>query len=159
MVKSIPTGEFLTSPNELSYLVQTKEQDDSYLVEVPKRDLSDSDVNLGEVYRAAFTPSFSSSTGDQPEQNQESSRPPHPGPPTTVGETRTVEIENTREQGNGNARVERGYVIIVPETTLGDRVKIKVTDVRENMAFARPLSARTQSPIQPNVDSPREFSV
>ena len=36
MVKSMLTGEFLTSPNELSYLVQIKEQDDSYVIEVPE---------------------------------------------------------------------------------------------------------------------------
>jgi predicted RNA-binding protein with TRAM domain len=41
----------------------------------------------------------------------------------------------TREQGDGIARVERGYVIIVPDTELNDRVTVKITEVRENLAF------------------------
>ncbi|MFC6906734.1 TRAM domain-containing protein [Halalkalicoccus tibetensis] len=37
-------------------------------------------------------------------------------PPVTEGNHRTVEIETIGEQGDGIARVERGYVVIVPDT-------------------------------------------
>ena len=36
----------------------------------------------------------------------------------------------------GIGRVERGYVIIVSDTELGDQVVIEVTNVRQNVAFA-----------------------
>ncbi len=54
----------------------------------------------------------------------------------TEGETRTVEIEDLGEQGDGLTRVERGYVIIVADTEKGERVRIEINTVRENVAFA-----------------------
>ncbi len=44
------------------------------------------------------------------------------------------EIEDLGKQGDGIARVERGYVIIVPDTEVGERVKIEVTEVKSNFA-------------------------
>ncbi|OYR81860.1 deoxyribonuclease, partial [Halorubrum sp. E3] len=40
------------------------------------------------------------------------------------------------DQGDGIAKVERGYVVIVPETSVGDRVTVEIQQVRENVAFA-----------------------
>lgn len=56
-------------------------------------------------------------------------------PPVQAGESREVDIEDIGNQGDGIARVERGYVIIVSETERGDRVTIEITTVRENVAF------------------------
>jgi predicted RNA-binding protein with TRAM domain len=47
---------------------------------------------------------------------------------------RYVEVEDLGKQGDGIARVERGYVIIVPGTEVGERVKIEVTEVKSNFA-------------------------
>ena len=57
------------------------------------------------------------------------------GPPVQSGEIREVEIETLGDQGDGIARVERGYVIIVPGTEKGDQVRIEITTVRDNVAF------------------------
>lgn len=57
-------------------------------------------------------------------------------PPVETGETRQVEIESIGEQGDGITRVERGFVVIVPDTEVGERVRITVTDVRDSVAFA-----------------------
>ena len=57
-----------------------------------------------------------------------------PQPPVEPGEMRYVEIEDLGKQGDGIARVERGYVIIVPDTSVGERVKIEVTEVKPNFA-------------------------
>jgi predicted RNA-binding protein with TRAM domain len=51
------------------------------------------------------------------------------------GETRTVEIEDVGDQGDGLTRVERGFVVIVPETDVGERVRIEISDVRDTVAF------------------------
>ena len=57
-------------------------------------------------------------------------------PPVEEGEQRTVEIEDIGDQGDGITRVERGFVVIVPDTKQTERVTIEITDVRENVAFA-----------------------
>ena len=45
-------------------------------------------------------------------------------------------IEILGDAGDGIARVEHGYVIIVPNTDVGERVRIEITDARENVGFA-----------------------
>ena len=51
-------------------------------------------------------------------------------------EVETGEIEDLGKQGDGIARVERGYVIIVPGAEVGEQVKIEVTEVKSNFAVA-----------------------
>ena len=55
--------------------------------------------------------------------------------PVREGETYEVTIENIGEKGDGIAKVD-GYVIIVPKTQKGERVKVKVTAVRGKVSFA-----------------------
>jgi predicted RNA-binding protein with TRAM domain len=57
-------------------------------------------------------------------------------PPVETGELREVEIEDLGEQGDGLARVGPGYVVFVPDAGVGDRVRVRITDVRDNFAFA-----------------------
>lgn len=52
------------------------------------------------------------------------------------GETRVVEIEHLGDQGDGIAKVERGYVVIAPDTSIGDRVTAEIQQARETVAFA-----------------------
>jgi predicted RNA-binding protein with TRAM domain len=47
-----------------------------------------------------------------------------------------MEIEDIGEQGDGIARVERGYVVIVPEAETSEEVIIEITKIQENAAFA-----------------------
>lgn len=52
------------------------------------------------------------------------------------GNVLDVEIEDIGDQGDGLARVGPGYVVIVPDTQVGDRVTVEITEARENVAFA-----------------------
>lgn len=107
-------------------------REDSYRIEVPARELTVGDLEAGEVYRVALLgPSESSprETADSSSQQRDQ------GPPIAEGDRRTVDIEDIGKQGDGIARVERGYVIIVPETEIGDRVTIEIRNVQENLAF------------------------
>jgi predicted RNA-binding protein with TRAM domain len=52
------------------------------------------------------------------------------------GETRTVTIETTGDQGDGIAKVERGYVVIVPGTVPGDELEVEMEMVKQNFALA-----------------------
>ncbi|HII51365.1 MAG TPA: TRAM domain-containing protein, partial [Halobacteriales archaeon] len=46
------------------------------------------------------------------------------------------EIESLGKQGDGIARAERGYVIIVPGSSVGEQVKIEIIDVKPNFSMA-----------------------
>lgn len=117
------------------------EQNESYVIEIPKREISLGNIHPDEVYRIALLANHTvddaqvvndaTDQADEVQQDQQQT-----GPPVEEGDERTVEIEDIGDQGDGIARVERGYVIIVPETEQGDRVTIEITDVRENVAFA-----------------------
>jgi predicted RNA-binding protein with TRAM domain len=48
-----------------------------------------------------------------------------------------VTIESLGNQGDGIARIDRGYVVIVPDTRPDDEVTIEIEQTRENVAFAR----------------------
>lgn len=108
------------------------EDEDSFTIEVPKQEVEEGDVSTETTYRVAIiepgvTHSSSEVAEDQPE------------PPVETGETRYVEIEDIGKQGDGIARVERGYVIIVPGTEIGDRVKVEITDVKPNFSVAETI--------------------
>ncbi|MXR40667.1 TRAM domain-containing protein [Halobaculum sp. WSA2] len=84
-----------------------------------------------------------SNPGEDTEQGARSSgstsdteRTAEPEPPVDRGDEVTVDIEGIGDQGDGIARVDRGYVIIVPDTEKGERVQIRVTSVKQNVAFA-----------------------
>ena len=58
-------------------------------------------------------------------------------PPVSEGDTRRVEITDVGEQGDGLARIDRGYIVFVPETEPGDTVQIEITDAKENFGFGK----------------------
>jgi len=114
------------------------EQDGSYVIHVPERELQLGDLQQGETYRVALVSSPTQSEPEQSEQAETRSQTQRESlePPVKEGETREVEIEDIGEQGDGITRVERGFVVIVPDTKASERVKIEITDVRQNVAFA-----------------------
>ena len=65
------------------------------------------------------------------------------GPPVEEGEVRTVSIDTLGDQGDGIAKVERGFIVIVPGTKPGDRVEVEITDVKETVAFAETVGEAT----------------
>ncbi len=108
------------------------EQRDSYVIEIPDSEIATGNLQEGEEYRVALLETQSTPDEDSTQRREVG----YPEPPVEEGETRTVDIEGIGEQGDGIARVERGYVIIVPDTEKGERVTIKITDAKENVAFA-----------------------
>jgi predicted RNA-binding protein with TRAM domain len=117
----------LNSSNQLLCLFSSRvsASGDDHVVDVPRREIESGSLEPGERYRVALVRTESEAT------NSPGSRPQ---PPVEPGEMRYVEIVDLGKQGDGIARVERGYVIIIPETTVDDRVKIEVTDVEPNFA-------------------------
>jgi predicted RNA-binding protein with TRAM domain len=114
---------------------KVEEHNGSYVVEIPEQELRLGTLEADETYRVALlpspTPSGTNTTDDDPQSQQTSQTPP-----VEEGERRTVEIEDIGDQGDGITRVERGFVVIVPDTEQSERVTIEITDVRENVAFS-----------------------
>lgn len=122
------------------YHAEIEQQGDSYIIEVPEREISVGAIDEDGIYRIAIaTPKtkaseatdFKENTDPSQEQQQSGSLPP-----MSQGDDIDVEIEDVGDQGDGIARVGPGYVVIVPDTELGERVSVRITNVRENMAFA-----------------------
>ncbi len=109
-------------------------RDDSYVVEVPRREVETGTVEPGETYRVALISRETEEPEPSDSGTQKQGKPPQPQPPVEEGEIRYVEIEDLGKQGDGIARVERGYVIIVPGAEVGERVKVEITEVKSNFA-------------------------
>ncbi|GAA0237842.1 TRAM domain-containing protein [Haladaptatus pallidirubidus] len=137
-------------PDELRcvFSAQIEEEDGEYTLRIPKREVSEGDVRRGTTYRVAILNRTSApnppeqETAATPDDSAPDRRQAHPEAPVAVGEQRTVEIEGIGDQGDGVARVDRGYVIIVPDTEKRDRVTIEITDVTANVAFAEVIERK-----------------
>ena len=114
---------------------KVEERDGSYVVEIPEQELRLGDLQAEETYRVAVLPSSATNKGNNTDTDLQSEQAPQT-PPIEEGEQRTVEIEDIGDQGDGITRVERGFVVIVPDTKQSERVTVEITDVRENVAFA-----------------------
>jgi predicted RNA-binding protein with TRAM domain len=118
---------------------------DEYVVSVPRREIDTGSVEPGETYRVAL---ISRETEEESSDEQAATTTTtqssaststgtvssEPQPPVEAGEIRYVEVEDIGKQGDGIARVERGYVIIVPGAEIGERVKVEITEVKSNFA-------------------------
>lgn len=125
-------------PTELLTLfsAQIEQRDGKFVIEVPRGELNRGDVQHGETYRVAILPGLVSRDGDDATAINSDSDHDYSGPPVDEGEQRTVTIESMGDQGDGITRVERGFVVIVSDTSLGEEVTVEITNVRENVAFA-----------------------
>jgi len=122
------------------FSAQIEERDGSYVVDIPASEIEHDALAADETYRIAILTSDSST--DDPNQQDRQQSPPQnatptsAGPPVDEGEVRDVTIETTGDQGDGIAKVERGYVVIVPGGQPGDEPTVEIDQVKENVAFA-----------------------
>ena len=137
------------------YSARVSEQEDTYTIEVPKREVEHGTIQSEKTYRIALlSPSTDDSdTIDETEStNSTESTSPKPrsgasqDPPVSAGQTREVEIESLGDQGDGIAKVERGYVVIVPDTEVGERVTVRLETVQENVGFAEVVKRHHEIP-------------
>lgn len=113
------------------FSAEVEEAEDRYIVEVPRREIDTGSIGAGETYRVALISGKQDTTGGAAAESRPADEPQ---PPVEPGEIRYVEIEDLGKQGDGIARVERGYVIIVPGAEVGERVKIEIAEVKSNFA-------------------------
>ncbi len=130
------------------YSGQIEDRNGTPVVSLPARELDMGNLEVGETYRIAILakadgqgtqePVESSGRRDRQDSGSEE-------PPVEEGELKEVEIEDTGEQGDGIARVGPGYVVFVADTNVGDRVTVRITQARENFAFAEVVEAEPVS--------------
>lgn len=125
---------------------QVEEHDDSYIVKLPDQEHDLGDIEGAGTYRVAILPHQAHAMTTTTKDSETTDHPPQP--PVTEGERRTVEIESIGEQGDGIAKVERGYVLIIPDTKLGESVRIEISDVKQSVAFADVIEHRA-TPEEP----------
>lgn len=130
-------------PNQLRCLFSAtlERHGDSYVLEVPREELDRGDVRTDETYRVAVLsqPRSPLASGQAPDENRRRRDAPsdsQPTPPVEEGEVHGVAIESLGDRGDGIAKVERGYVLIVPGGRPGDEVTVEIENVRQNVAFA-----------------------
>lgn len=122
----------------------TIESDDgSYTLEVPASEVRHDAIQSGETYRIAVleagrTPvrsdTQSSDTSSGVSVTAQENDPSEP--PVEEGDIRDVTVEAVGDQGDGIAKVDRGYVVIVSEGQPGDEPTVRIEQVQQNVAFA-----------------------
>ena len=124
------------------FSAEITDEGDRHVVEIPQREVDTGSVEAGETYRVALIRADEADDSSDETPTQTSSAPSsEPQPPVEPGEIRYVEIEDIGKQGDGIARVERGYVIIVPGAEIGERVKVEVSEVKSNFAVGEIIEA------------------
>jgi predicted RNA-binding protein with TRAM domain len=123
---------------ECLFSAAVEEASDSYTIEVPKDEAERGAISAGETYRVVL---LENNPSDESEPSHTNTAPTPtststPTPPVSTGDTREVTIETLGDQGDGIAKIERGYVLIVPGVRPDDEVTVEITQVRENVAFA-----------------------
>ena len=122
------------------FSAQIEDRDGSYVVDIPASEVEHDTLAVDETYRIAILASDSSTDNTNQQDNHHSTpqevAPTSQGPPVDEGEVRDVTIETMGDQGDGIAKVERGYVVIVPGGQPGDKPTVEIEQVQENVAFA-----------------------
>jgi predicted RNA-binding protein with TRAM domain len=150
-------------PDRLECLFSTSinQQSGSYRIEVPQSELEEGTINAGETYREVIvsgTPR-SDDAGTRQQPDSASSSPESDSDvstrqesPVEPGDVREVTVESLGDQGDGIARINHGYVVIVPDTRPDDEVTVEIENARENVAFARVRDDQTVPDKPPDFD-------
>ena len=120
------------------YTAEIDSSGDTHTLEVPKHEVKKGSLDPNETARVAvFSTTASASKSDSPSNAQSESRSHYSEPPPVDdGDLVDIEIDSLGDQGDGIGRVGPGYVVIVPDTDVGERVNVRITETKENVAFA-----------------------
>jgi predicted RNA-binding protein with TRAM domain len=132
---------------------------DGYVVSIPEHEVEAGTVEEGDTVRVGVfdsaeaaadggaAASARSAAASRSSPGRSTSTRSAQSPPVEEGEVREVEIESIGDQGDGIAKVERGFVVIVPGTDVGDTVEVEIDRVMENLAFATPVDEQDAAAI------------
>ena len=120
---------------------EIQERGDRAVIRIPDHEIDTGMIDPDGTYRIAVLDHAGAPVEPQPSEppqqaNGSKQEPQRSEPPVAEGDTVAVEIEGIGDQGDGIARVERGFVVIVPDTDRGERVTVDIVDVKPTVAFA-----------------------
>ena len=124
--------------SELSCLFSSlvEADDESHFIMLPSQELISLDIDTNTTYRVLFLPKL---PGEKSLPNKSLS-PSIISPPSdtlvTIGDIYEVLVEDIGNEGDGIARIGPGYIIFIPKTDIGHKVKIKINSVTNRCAFA-----------------------
>ena len=128
------------------YSARLKEENGRYYLTVPAREIESDTVTANETYKLCMlNPGGHSADHGDDKSTDGSVSTRDDSPPVSAGERRTVTIEGIGDKGDGIARIDRGYVLIVPETDVGERVTVEVDQPRDNVGFASVITRHGES--------------
>ncbi|MFB6157183.1 MAG: TRAM domain-containing protein [Haloferacaceae archaeon] len=124
---------------------ELEHRDGAYVLEVPDSEIETGALDAGATYRVVLASSPETGTADAESKRAPASASNPSGragaagddhsPPVAEGDELAVVIEDQGDEGDGIARVGPGFIVFIPETTPGDRVRIRITDVTGSYAF------------------------
>lgn len=127
-------------PEELRAVFTTdlEEAGDTYRIEVPASEVQQGTLSPEETYRVALLDTATQPPESQPTESatQQARSDSRDGPPVEEGEMREVTITAVGDQGDGIAKIEHGFVVIVPGAAPGEQPTVEIEHVRRNVAFA-----------------------
>lgn len=126
------------------FSARVEENGERYVVEIPRQEIDIGDIAADDVYRVAMLPLNEPTQESLDEPISEAIDGPRDAP-VQEGDVRQVTIEDIGDQGDGIARVERGFVIIVPEANEGEDVIVEITNVAENYAIGSIVESERSS--------------
>jgi predicted RNA-binding protein with TRAM domain len=137
-------------PEELRsvFTATVRERDGEHVITVPEHELEHDAVTAGETYRIAVLEAPAATTTDRSQSAESAETDEHQRPPVEEGEIREVTIESVGDQGDGIAKVERGYVVIVPDGEPGDQPTVEIDTVRQNVSFGTVVNPEPGRPGQ-----------
>lgn len=124
-------------PNRLCSLFTASldERDGEHVVRIPASVIENDEIDPSESYRIAVLDRPESSRRSDPQSDDRSGSADR-GPPVAENDVLTVTVDAVGDQGDGIAKVDRGYVLIVSDAAPGDEVSVRVETVKPNVAFA-----------------------
>ncbi len=117
-----------------------------YVITLPERELDIGELEAGAVYRFGVMNQSGGGSNPSPSRGIEE----RSGPPVDEGDVLEVDIDSKGEEGDGIAYVEGGYVVFVPNTTIGENVTVEIVSVGPRFARAEPVDG---TPSDSDVES------
>ena len=118
------------------YTAEIDTSGDTYTIELPKREIEHGQLTPESPIQVAIF-STTNFTEESSSQSPAATHTDHSeSPPVDEGDIVDVEIDSLGDQGDGIGRVGPGYVLIVPDTDVGERVSVRITETKDNVAFA-----------------------
>lgn len=129
-------------PDELRtvFTATLEEADDTYRIEVPVSEIQAGALSPGDTHRVAILDHV-----DQSATQYTNEPVRQDGPPVSEGDIREVTISAVGDQGDGIAKIEHGFVVIVPDSTPGEQPTVEIEHVQTNVAFATVAESESEA--------------